>query len=243
MEQVNKIRVLLLEDEASLGEIISETLGGKGFHVYMAGTVKAAKKILTEVKTDILLIDVMLPDGNGFDYVELLRRSGIQTPVIFLTSRSRPEDVVKGFESGANDYLKKPFSMIELIARMNALLGTRRNLQAGDDAVLKSYTEKIGIYKFEYPSGVLKCGDARQTLSSREADLLHALIKGRNTLVKRTDLLLLLWQNDDYFSGRSLDVFISRLRKRFSSDTGVSLINIRGKGYRFVYPLDEPGPV
>ncbi|MFZ1530212.1 MAG: response regulator transcription factor [Ferruginibacter sp.] len=236
MEQAKKIKVLLLEDEASLAEIVSETLAAKGFYVYTAPTIKAAKKLFAEINADILVVDVMLPDGNGFDYVEQQRKSGVQIPVIFLTSRSRPEDVVKGFEAGANDYLKKPFSMIELIARMNALLGSRRGLGAADDTTHRSYTEKIGLYRFEYPSGVLSYNDARQVLSSREADLLHLLIKGRNILVRRTDLLLLLWHNDDYFSGRSLDVFISRLRKRFGLDTTVSLINIRGKGYRFVYP-------
>jgi DNA-binding response OmpR family regulator len=232
---MNKIKVLLLEDEAALAEIVSESLQLKGFDVQVAPTVARAKSMYHSLKPDILLVDVMLPDGDGFDFAAGIRKKDIKTPIIFLTSRSRVEDVVQGFETGGNDYLKKPFSMAELIVRMKALLNNNRISVPIKESVAASYEMQIGKFLFAYPSGVLSFSPSKRVLSSREADILHLLIQHKNNIIGRKELLLQLWENDDYFSGRSLDVFISKLRNYLKPDSTVTIINIRGKGYRLVF--------
>jgi DNA-binding response OmpR family regulator len=235
MAGMNKIKVLLLEDEAALAEIVSESLQLKGFDVQVAPTVARAKSMYHSLKPDILLVDVMLPDGDGFDFATDIRKKDIKTPIIFLTSRSRVEDVVQGFETGGNDYLKKPFSMAELIVRMKALLNNNRISLPIKESVTTAYEIKIGKFLFAYPSGVLSFSPSKRILSSREADILHLLIQHKNNIIGRKELLLQLWENDDYFSGRSLDVFISKLRNYLKPDSTVTIINIRGKGYRLVF--------
>ena len=231
---MNAIKVLLLEDEAALAEIVCESLQSKGFIVQLAPTIAKARSIYHSFKPAILLLDIMLPDGNGFDFASDIRKKDIQTPIIFLTSRSRIEDVVHGFETGGNDYLKKPFSMAELIVRMKALVTSYRVITPAKEPAIESYEAPLGNFIFSYPSGILIFKGAKHTLSSREADILHQLIRHKNSIIDRKELLLLLWGNDDYFSGRSLDVFISKLRKYLKQDSSVAIVNIRGKGYRLV---------
>ena len=234
MAEVKPIKVLLLEDETTLAEIIAESLATRGFVVHRAAAVEKAKKLFSEINPAILVVDVMLPDGNGFDFTRHIRRLNSTVPVIFLTSRSRPEDVVMGFESGGNDYLKKPFSMMELLVRMKALLAHDKITHTDNSLPALPYSTAIGTYFFEYPAGLLSQGVNCKTLSSREADLLHLLVQQKNNLVSRRHLLLQLWGNDDFFSGRSLDVFITRLRKYLKEDKSVAIINIRAKGYRLI---------
>lgn len=225
--------VLFIEDEAALAEIVSESLGERGFVVTHVKTSAAAWQQYQAQKPDIIVADVMLPDGTGFDLVKKIRTRDMETPVIFLTSRSRPEDVVAGFETGGNDYLKKPFSMAELIVRMNALLN--RNRQITSSASLETKEYLIGAFHFYYPSGILESPGKKRTLTSREADLLSLLVLNRNQPISRDELLTRLWGNTDYFSGRSLDVFISKLRRYLKEDPGILIVNMRGSGYKLVY--------
>ena len=234
MAIINNIKVLLLEDEVALAEIVCESLQTKGFDVQQAATIAKAKNIFASFKPDILVVDVMLPDGNGFDFAADIRKKNIQIPIIFLTSRSRAEDVVQGFEIGGNDYLKKPFSMAELIVRMKALLNTNRISAPLKNSVAPAYETHLGKFLFAYPSGILSFADYKRILSSREADILHMLLLHKNDILERKELLLQLWGNDDYFSGRSLDVFISKLRNYLKTDASVTIVNIRSKGYRLV---------
>lgn len=227
------IKVLLVEDEIALAEIVGESLQSKGFDVTHVTTAAAAMDIFYKIKPTIIILDVMLPDGNGFDIAKHIRKTDVETPVLFLTSRSRPEDVVNGFETGGNDYLKKPFSIAELIVRMKALLGKNRLIMTEESSARQIFS--IGEYTFHYPAGILKYGGISRTLTSRESEILHILLLNRNQMLDRKVLLMKLWGNDDYFSGRSLDVFISKLRKYLREDPSVTIINVRGKGYKLVY--------
>lgn len=230
---MKKTIVLLIEDEPALAEIVCESLQHKGFTVFHAADAVTAFKQYYLLRPDIIVLDVMLPDGDGFEMASTIRSTDTETPILFLTSRSRPEDVVTGFESGGNDYLKKPFSIAELIVRMQALLTSNRLL-------IKKANEthqliEIGKYQFLYPEGILSLSGISRKLTSREAAILQILVLNKNLELDRKTLLLKLWGNDDYFSGRSLDVFISKLRKYLNEDRSVMLINIRGRGYKLVF--------
>ena len=196
MPDGGKIRLLLVEDEQDLAEVISDTLSGKGFTVRIAHNGAEAIEAVSGYKADIIVTDIMMPVMDGFTFVKKLRITDKDTPVLFLSARSGAEDVVKGFETGAGDYIRKPFAISELIVRINSLL-ERKTVQ----------------------------------LPSREADLLKMLCDNQEHFVPLGDILEKLWGNNDYFSTRSLNVHISRLRKRLSSDPSVSISCLRGRGY------------
>lgn len=223
-------KVLLVEDEPVLAEIVQESLQSRGFEVLHANTVAQGKTIYFDNRPDIIVLDVMLPDGSGFDLARQLRNVDTEIPVIFLTSKSLPQDVVEGFESGGNDYLKKPFGLEELIVRIRALLSKNRLLISKSTGITE-----LGGYLFYYPQGELKFYGSSRVLTTRESEILNLLILNRNQLLERNELLLSLWQNNDYFSGRSLDVFITKLRRYLKDDPSVSILNIRGRGYKLIY--------
>lgn len=231
MAIMNLTKVLLIEDEAVLAEIVRENLETKGFGVLHATTLSKASLLYRRSAPDIIIIDVMLPDGNGFDWVTALRQTDDHTPIIFLTSRSQTEDVIKGFEQGGNDYLKKPFSIAELVVRMKALL---KKGQQPVSSAQEMVALEIGKMIFYYPAGEIHDSDKVIQLTSREADLLRLLFANRNRSVNRNEILQRLWGNTDYFSGRSLDVFISKLRKYLSANDAVKVVNVRGIGYKLV---------
>ncbi|MDA3613675.1 response regulator transcription factor [Polluticaenibacter yanchengensis] len=226
-------KVLLIEDEAALAEIIKESLEDKGFQVFHALTLANATRICNQHQPHIIVTDVMMPDGSGFDWVQQVRLSNTQTPVIFLTALSQTSDVVKGFDLGGNDYLKKPFSIAELIVRVKALLN--RNISTQSKPSAEHYKWKIGQFSFSYPGGGLSTADSSRQLTSREADILYYLLLKKNEQLNRNDLLLSIWGNTDYFSGRSLDVFISKLRRYFKPDPSIKIINVRGIGYKLIF--------
>ena len=223
-------KVLLVEDEPVLAEIVQESLQSRGFEVVYADTIAHAKGVYYDNKPDIIVLDVMLPDGSGFDFARQIRNVDTDLPVIFLTSRSLPQDVVEGFESGGNDYLKKPFSLEELIIRIRALLSKNRLVISQSVGLTE-----IGRYRFYYPQGKLNFDGNSRTLTTRESEILNLLIINRNQLLNRDELLLNFWQNNDYFSSRSLDVFITKLRRYLKDDPSVSILNIRGRGYKLIY--------
>lgn len=221
--------ILLIEDELSLAEIVTENLMARGFKITHADTLAKATQYIQKHQPKLIIVDVMLPDGNGFDFVQQVRKSRNMVPVIFLTSKSQPKDVVHGFEIGGNDYLKKPFSIAELEVRIKAQL---------KQFTYNNHTSTVfefGHYRFEYPLGVLKYESQELQLTSREADILHLLAKNRNNFVSRQEILMSFWEDDGYFSGRSLDVFIYKLRKYLKLDSNISIKNVRGFGYKFVF--------
>ncbi|GAB4240560.1 MAG: response regulator transcription factor [Ekhidna sp.] len=222
-------KVLLAEDEAALGMIIRESLESRGFEVVFCSDGEQAKKAFEEEKPDILVLDVMMPKLDGFTLVKELRKQDQFVPIIFLTAKSRTEDVVEGFGYGANDYLKKPFSMEELIVRIQALLNRTAPAQSND-------IQEVGQYRFDCQKQTLlhEPSEKLVQLTHREAMLLDALIRNVNELTDRQFILKSLWGSDDFFNARSMDVFISKLRKKLALDTTIQIINVRGYGYKLV---------
>lgn len=227
MSEVSKI--LLAEDEAALGMIIQESLESRGFLVRFCEDGEEAKRSYEEDRPDLLVLDVMMPKLDGFSLVQQIRKKDPLVPIIFLTAKSRTEDVVEGFGYGANDYLKKPFSMEELIVRINALLNRAVKPK-------EATQETVGDYRFDCQKQVLLHEPSQEQvmLTHREAMLLDALIKNRNELTDRKEILQSLWGNDDFFNARSMDVFISKLRKKLSRDSSIQIMNVRGYGYKLV---------
>lgn len=225
--------VLLVEDEINLAEIIKESLEARGFVVVHCSTAVKALDYYYAQKPGIVVLDVMLPDADGFAVASRIRNTDMVTPVLFLTARSLPQDVVTGFESGGNDYLKKPFSMEELVVRIKVLTSNTRTLYGTarpEEAVFTIGT----CYVFHYHRCLLKNGEQEMAITAREAELLKLLLVSRNRVVDRAVILMSIWGNDDFFAGRSLDVFITRLRKYLKYDPEVKIVNIRGVGYKLV---------
>lgn len=223
--------ILLVEDELVLAEIVQESLQSRGFKVAHAATIALALELYHTNRPAIIVLDVMLPDGSGFELARQIRNVDTELPIIFLTSKSLPQDVVEGFESGGNDYLKKPFSLEELIIRIRALLSKNR-LITKDPGINAT---ALGQFTFKYPKGALDILGNERILTTREAEILHLLILNKNRVLSRNELLVNLWGNNDYFSGRSLDVFITKLRRYLKPDPSVSILNIRGQGYKLIY--------
>ncbi|WP_115462267.1 response regulator transcription factor [Winogradskyella aurantiaca] len=222
------IKILLAEDEPALGQIIKESLETRDFEVNWLQDGEAALKAFKNNQPDILVLDVMMPKKDGFTLAKDIRTLDDTIPIIFLTAKSQTKDVVEGFSIGGNDYLKKPFSMEELIVRIHNLL-KRVALQKTADIL------KVGNYTFNFPKQELRYQDDKpQMLTHREAHLLFNLIKNKNQLLDRSVILNKLWGTDDFFSARSMDVFISKLRKKLSQDSNIQIINVRGFGYKLI---------
>ncbi|MGV3601238.1 MAG: response regulator transcription factor [Dyadobacter fermentans] len=220
--------VLFIEDEPALGMIVKDSLTYRGFEVlYAANGVEGLEQFRLH-RPDIVVADIMMPDMDGFTMAEHIRRDDPHVPIMFLTARSQTADVVRGFELGGNDYLKKPFSLEELIVRINALLraGTHRSMGSG--------TFKIGRYSFDPAKQRLALDGREIALSHREAELLRRLYQQRNEVLGRSEVLTELWGDDSFFNGRSLDVFITKLRRHLREDPKIQIINIRGRGYKLV---------
>jgi len=232
MANIKQAKVLFAEDEPALAEIVRESLESKGFDVIHALSAKDALNFYYGIRPDILVLDVMLGDGSGFSIAEQIRSTDSNTPIIFLTSRSLTADVVQGFESGGNDYLKKPFSMEELIVRMKALLNKNRLIIKPAEKISENIS--IGRYSFSYLQAELVINGSRQMLTARESEILKMLLLNKEQILNRELLLNTIWGQNDYFTGRSLDVFITKLRKYLKEDPSVLIINIRGQGYKLV---------
>ncbi len=220
--------VLFIEDEPALGMIVKDSLVYRGFEVLYAANGTDGLEQYRQHHPDIVVADIMMPDMDGFTMAEQIRRDDPHTPIMFLTARSQTSDVVRGFELGGNDYLKKPFSLDELVARINALLRT------GASRTNASGTLKIGRYIFDPAKQKLTVDDHEVTLSHREAELLRRLYQQRNEVLGRSEVLTELWGDDSFFNGRSLDVFITKLRRHLREDPKIQIINIRGRGYKLV---------
>ncbi|XZF13399.1 response regulator transcription factor [Chitinophagaceae bacterium MMS25-I14] len=226
-------KILFAEDDAVLGRLVKEAMSGKGYEVLWAKNGTEALQLFKESKPDICVLDVMMPGMDGFTLAQQVKELRPDIPVLFLTARSQTADIVKGFESGGNDYLKKPFSLEELFLRIKELL--RRSAAApAEQPAATSDVYEIGRYQF-YPSQqLLVFGAEKATLSYKESELLKELVKQKNQLMDRKEVLIKLWGDDNFFHARNMDVYIVRLRKYLSKDPGISIVNIRGRGYKLI---------
>jgi DNA-binding response OmpR family regulator len=224
---MENITLLYVEDELSLGKITSDTLKKNGFNVIWAKDGFEALEFLSNNKIDICVIDVMLPKLDGFKLVMEIRKNNKLLPVLFLTARVLTEDVLKGFEIGGNDYLKKPFSIEELIFRIKELV-KRNNISN------ISNIYQIGRYVFNYTKMEIYLDDQKIGLTHRENEIIKRLYVNVNDVVNRSEILKELWGDDSYYNGRSLDVFMTKIRKYFSADPSILIKNIRGVGYKLI---------
>lgn len=223
------IKVLLVEDEEALGMVVSDSLRSRGFDVTYCTDGEKGLEEAIQGSYDILALDVMLPKMDGFTIAKEFRKNNQHTPIIFLTAKSQTEDVVEGFELGGNDYLKKPFSLEELIVRIKALV--KRFAQEEEQTIEACY---IGQYKFNIIKQTLVLDENSRNLTHREAELLYMLFEKRNQVLERKKVLMQLWGDDSFFNARSMDVFITRLRKYLKDDPNVQIVNIRGFGYKLI---------
>lgn len=227
---MSKTKVLYVEDELFLGKIVRESLESRGFEVVMEGDGAKVLNVFKSAKPDICILDVMLPNKDGFTIADEIRELDEEVPIIFLTAKTQTEDVVKGFTLGGNDYIRKPFSMEELIVRIQHLL---RNRQEGVPKI-NGGTATMGKYTFQVSRQVLNNGKEEKKLSFRESELLKLLYENKDRIIDRRDILNLLWGNDSFFNSRNLDVYITKLRSYLKEDPSLEIITIKGIGYRFV---------
>lgn len=228
------IRILLVEDETLLARIIKDSLESRGYHVTHAADGRQGLEKFATQNPDIIILDVMMPHMDGFSLATEIRRHNTKVPIIFLTARSQVEDVVKGFELGGNDYLRKPFSMEELIVRIKALL---QRTPASDSEGTHEQEEtkfQIGAYEFDAVKQSLHHPEVNVTLSHRESELLRKLCLHRNEVMERGPVLKELWGDDSIFNARSMDVYITKIRRHLQHDSSVQIINVRGIGYKLI---------
>ncbi|WP_414691844.1 response regulator transcription factor [Phocaeicola barnesiae] len=229
---MERINVLLVEDETNLALIIKDTLEGQDFNIHTASNGEEGLRLFFDIRPDVLVADVMMPRMDGFEMVRRIRQTDRRIPVLFLTARSAVNDVVEGFELGANDYLKKPFGMQELIVRIKALVGRACSYTSPVQEEQSLY--EIGNYQLDVRRQVLLYNGITQELSYRKTAILHRLCQNRNCVVNTQDILLDLWGDDSFFNQRSLHVFITKLRHKLAKDESIRIVNVRGIGYKLI---------
>jgi DNA-binding response OmpR family regulator len=227
---MSKTKVFYVEDEVFLARIVKESLESRGFEVIMESDGAKAIDVFKKTQPDICVLDVMLPNKDGFAIADEIRDLNENIPIIFLTAKTQTEDVVKGFTLGGNDYVRKPFSMEELIVRIQNLL----HLRTVEPKKISTGSVKMGNYNFQLNRQVLSNGKEDRKLSFRESELLKLLYENRDKIIDRKDILNLLWGNDSFFNSRNLDVYITKLRSYLKHDPSLEIITIKGIGYRFV---------
>jgi len=226
---MSKIKILYVEDEPFLGRIVKESLESRDYEVMMIADGKLAQSAFEKNKPDICVLDVMLPSKDGYSIAKEIRQVNPTTPIIFVTAKNQTGDVLKGFEVGGNDYLRKPFSMEELIVRVTNLLQlTQKTVKATPEKIL------LGKYEFNPMRYELKMASIVKKLSHREASLLQILSENKNATVQRKDILMKLWGDDSFFNSRNLDVYVTKLRDYLKDDPSIEIITIKGVGYHFV---------
>jgi DNA-binding response OmpR family regulator len=221
-------KVLYVEDEIFLAKIVSETLQSRGYDVIMESDGAKVLSKFEVSKPDICILDVMLPNKDGFTIADEIRERNGEVPIIFLTAKSEVNDVVNGFKTGGNDYIRKPFSMEELIVRIENVLKKKQAPEAIAEEVI------IGKYIFNTKRQVLSFPGEDRKLSYRESELLKLLYENRDKIVERREILNLLWGSDSFFNSRNLDVYITKLRNYLKGDSTLEILTIKGIGYRFI---------
>lgn len=225
------IKVLLTEDDPNLGMLLKEYLNAKGYETSLAENGKVGYETFMQGGFDICILDVMMPIKDGFTLAEEIRQTDKQVPIIFLTAKSMKDDKLKGFKSGADDYITKPFSMDELLMRMQAIL---RRTVPNSGKNKKRDNIKVGSFVFDYDGQQLKLNGDSQRLTTKEANLLLMFCENRYDVLDRNYALNKVWGDDNYYNSRSMDVYIAKLRKYLSKDPEVELVNVHGKGFKLL---------
>lgn len=240
LENGEKYKILLVEDNHHLRIVIRDYLMLNGFDVVLASDGQEGTECLNRENFDLVILDIMMPRKDGFTIASEMRSEKNETPVIFLTAKALNEDRIKGLQLGADDYITKPFSSEELLLRIKAILKRTGNIRSVQNQAPQSMF-KIGQYIFDFDNLVLiHSGSSKTTLTRKEASLLCLLCQNRNLLVSRETLIKHVWgRENDYYVGRSMDVFITKLRKYLSKDPGISLNNVHGTGFRLEITEDN----
>ncbi len=234
MSAETKIKVLLCEDDENLGMLLREYLQAKGYDTELCPDGEAGYRAFTQNKYDLCVLDVMMPKKDGFTLARDIRQVNEELPIVFLTAKTLKEDVLEGFRIGADDYLTKPFSMEELTFRIEAIM---RRIHGKRSRCRTHY--RIGSYSFDTQKQILSRGDQSTKLTTKENDLLKLLCENANEVLQRDYALNEIWKADTFFNARSMDVYITKLRKHLKDDEDVEIINIHGKGYKLLCPITE----
>jgi len=231
-KQPKELKILVAEDDPNLGTILTEYLEAKAYLPTLAiNGVDGWKKFAND-EFDLCILDVMMPEKDGFTLAKEIRAANETIPIIFLTAKSMKDDTIEGFKSGGDDYITKPFSMEELLMRIKAIL--RRT--HGEDKAPEKTTFELGSLVFDFKNQVLKSAEGEQHLTSKENALLKMLSQHANQLTDRSQALLAIWGDDSYFNSRSMDVYIAKLRKYLKADERVKILNEHGRGFRLILP-------
>ncbi|MFZ0472159.1 MAG: response regulator transcription factor [Bacteroidales bacterium] len=227
---MKRVSILLAEDDPNLGQLLKNYLSVKEYETVLVTDGAQALKLFRKDKFNLCLLDVMMPEMDGFTLAREIRAIDPNIPVIFLTAKNLKQDVIEGFKSGADDYLTKPFSMEELVYRIEAIL--RRSSRRENEAPMDQYT--VGGFTFDVTKQLLTFQGQSQKLTTKESELLELLCRNRNQVLERNFALKSIWIDDNYFNARSMDVYITKLRKYLSKDRKVEILNIHGKGYKLL---------
>ena len=228
---MEKTKILLCEDDENLGMLLREYLQAKGYNVTLAPDGEAGYQLFTNDKFDLCILDVMMPKKDGFTLAQDIRKTNNNIPIVFLTAKTLKDDVLEGFRIGADDYINKPFSMEELLLRIEAIM---RRLNGKRNKNGNEY--QLGSMIFDIQKQTLTTVNGITKLTTKECDLLALLVQNANSILERNYALKTIWVEDKYFNARSMDVYITKLRKILKDDPNVEIINIHGKGYKLVVP-------
>lgn len=226
-----KVKILLCEDDENLGMLLREYLQTKSYDADLQPDGEAGYKAFIRGKYDLCVLDVMMPKKDGFALAADIRSVNSDVPIIFLTAKSMKEDILQGFKLGADDYLSKPFSMEELLSRIESILRRVRGKKVKDVVVFN-----IGAFVFDAQKQILTFDGENKKLTTKESELLRLLASNANNILERNYALKSIWEDDNYFNARSMDVYITKLRKLLKDDPNVAIINIHGKGYKLITP-------
>ncbi|MCM1005103.1 MAG: response regulator transcription factor [Prevotella sp.] len=227
----DQLTILLCEDDENLGMLLREFLMAKGFNVDLFPDGEKGYKAFLKGKYDLCVLDVMMPKKDGFTLAQEIRAVNADIPIIFLTAKNLKEDILAGFHLGADDYLTKPFSMEELVSRISAIL---RRVRGKKEKEITMY--RIGKFTFDTQKQTLVIGNVSKKLTTKESELLALLCAHMNDILERNYALKNIWVDDNYFNARSMDVYITKLRKLLKDDPAIEIINIHGKGYKLIAP-------
>jgi DNA-binding response OmpR family regulator len=233
-QEESKLKILLCEDDESLGMLLREYLQAKGYDADLCPDGELGYKNFLKYDYDMCVLDVMMPKMDGFTLAQEIRQVNQEVPIIFLTAKNLKEDIFEGFKIGADDYITKPFSMEELVLRMEAILRRVHGKQQKNVSVYH-----IGKFTFDTKRQILSIGDQQKKLTTKESELLILLCAHANEVLQRELALKTIWIDDNYFNARSMDVYITKLRKHLKDDPDIEINNVHGKGYRLIAQMEE----
>ena len=230
----DKMRILLCEDDENLGMLLREYLQAKGYETELFADGEAGYRGFVRGRYDICVLDVMMPKKDGFTLAQEIKQADKDMPIVFLTAKTLKEDVFEGFKLGADDYITKPFSMEDLTLRIEAILRRVQGKRRTENAIFK-----IGSYTYDPHKQTLQRGEEKTKLTTKESELLTLLYQHANDILQREYALKSIWIDDNYFNARSMDVYITKLRKHLRDDEDVEILNVHGKGYKLIIPEEE----